>query len=461
MNSNISNSNIKSDGKSKEKKDKMIQSLVNFGTVIGIGIIAFLIYKYFIMNNSQKLRFESFVDSETIPTTMKNTSTNTIYESSIKNIYGRNTRLICSMLPNIYNKNNLCKINGNIFVPYNFPIHMIKLINGTILAVFNDGRLYKKDSMLSTLWTGPFTNSMPQDIVPMRMITLSKDLVTLLGVGFDNILYIKSPDKNGNINLTVPWKQVPNNSSIIYVLFDNQTNFLLSIDINGKLFTKNTNDITGNNQELVTKLDRPILRLYYDLNGYMLVVDNMFELYQFSDLNWKTTQLNISRGANSSKIQDLLYDNDGKMYGLIFNDTGFMVQIMKQKTIFYLADFLPLDSQITSENNASFVMSDQDIITCKIGSIYDYLIIANANDVNDDDPNFAYQKQIIKNQEKLRNFCSKRSIVSGDSKSDNYDLLASVDKNNDKITNLKNIINNLLSYEPDSSNIKEKYPIIA
>ena len=115
---------------------------------------------------------------------------------------------------------------------------MIKLLDGSIIAVFNDGRLYKKDNIKSTLWLGPITNSMPQDIIPMRMITLSTDLVTLLGVGFDNILYVKTPDKLGNINLTIPWKQVPNNSSIIFVLFDNQTNYLLSIDVNGKLFTK-------------------------------------------------------------------------------------------------------------------------------------------------------------------------------------------------------------------------------
>ena len=337
---------------------------------------------------------------------------------------------------------------------------MIKLIDGTILAVFNDGRLYHKENILSTLWAGPITNSMPNDTIPLRMVTLSTDLVTLLGVGFDNILYVKSSDKKGNINLTIPWRQVPNNSSIIYILFDNQTNFLLSIDINGKLFTKNTFDITSKNQELVTKIDRPILRLYYDNYGYMLVVDNNFDLYQFSELNWKNTKINISRGANSSKVQDLLYDNDGKMYGIIFNPEAFMVQIMKQTSMFYLSEFYEIDVKTSSNNNnETFVMSDQDIIKCKIGSLYKYLEVANDDD-NDDDPNFAYQKQIIENQKKLREFCANRNIASGDTNYDNYDLLASVDTNNDKIKNLKNIINNLIAYEPDGKNIKEKYPII-
>ena len=43
---------------------------------------------------------------------------------------------------------------------------------------------------------------------------------------------------------------------------------------------------------------------------------------------------------------------------------------------------------------------------------------------------------------------------------DNYDLLASVEQNEDKIGQLKGIINNLISYEPDKERIQEKYPVI-
>jgi accessory colonization factor AcfC len=50
--------------------------------------------------------------------------------------------------------------------------------------------------------------------------------------------------------------------------------------------------------------------------------------------------------------------------------------------------------------------------------------------------------------------------MSGDNNYENYDLLSSVDKNNTKIEKLKNIVKNLLAYEPNSSSIKEKYPII-
>ena len=192
----------------------------------------------------------------------------------------------------------------------------------------------------------------------------------------------------------------------------------------------------------------------------MLALDTKFDLYQFSELSWKTTPLNITRGTNSSKIQDLLYDNDGKMYGLIFNPDAYMVQIMKQTSIFYLADFVELNLQITPNDSSNFVMSNQDIITCKIGSLYDYLAVVFANDENDDDPNFAYHKQLIQDTQDLRKFCANKNMVTGDNTYDNYDTLANVDKNDIKITKLKKIINNLLSYEPENIRIKEKYPII-
>jgi hypothetical protein len=107
-------------------------------------------------------------------------------------------------------------------------------------------------------------------------------------------------------------------------------------------------------------------------------------------------------------------------------------------------------------------LSDQDILWCKNGNTDGYLAkMREDDDETDDDPNFAYQKQTIENQKRLRDFCSKRNVMTGDNNYENYDLLSSVDKNNTKIEKLKNIVNNLLAYEPNSSIIKEKYPIIS
>ena len=72
-----------------------------------------------------------------------------------------------------------------------------------------------------------------------------------------------------------------------------------------KLFIKSSSDITSNNQELITGINIPILRLYYDLNGYVLIIDNKFDMYQINDLSWKSSTINMQRGPNSSKIQDI------------------------------------------------------------------------------------------------------------------------------------------------------------
>ena len=228
MSSNTSNiSNSKKDTKT---KDKTTQNIVNYGTIIVIIIIIYLIYKYFIERKYIRIRGEGFENFKSFNTSQNTTAfKNTIYEKSIINIFGDNIRLKCSMIPTLSTNNDICRINNEPFVPYLFPIHMIKLIDGAILAVFNDGRLYKKDNILSTMWAGPITNSKPQNIIPLRMITLKTDLVTLLAIGYDNILYMKKPDNSGNIDLKGEWTQVPNNSNIIYVLFDNDTDLVIAV----------------------------------------------------------------------------------------------------------------------------------------------------------------------------------------------------------------------------------------
>jgi hypothetical protein len=470
----------------------------NIIIVICFFTLVIIVYNLFIKNTKtepfeNKKKKDKF-DNVNNKMAKSGKQSNTIYEKALATIYGDNKRLICSMVPIINDTSNICKIDNVPYIIYKFPIHIIKLIDDSILAVFNDGRMYKKYSMESTIWQGPIVNSMPGGTIPLRMVTLATDLTTLYGVGYDNILYVKAPINNkgkstGNnntygavddtsidnsdnsINLTAEWKQVPNNSGIIYVLFDNRTNFLISIDINGKLFTKTSLDVTTNNQELITLLDRPVLRLYYDLNGYMLAIDDKFDMYQFTDIDWKTTPLQIERGANSSKIHDILYDNDGKLFGLVFNTDAFMVQIMKQTQVFYLADFSPLDMILAQKSKSSdgssggssnnFVMSYQDIMQAKIGSISDYTMNhSNDDDSTDNDTNFAYQKQVIESKSKLVQFCNDRSSNTNNMNYDNYELLADVENNDDKISKLKNVITSLMEYEPERMNIQDKYPIL-
>lgn len=453
--------------KPKTKKDELLSKLINFSSVILFFAIAIVIYLIFFNKSKIITNFEAFdvrnqlidysINSNNSDNSNSNNNKDTIYEVSLKNIYGNNPRLICNMLPNL--ETNICTVNGKSYVIYKFPIHMIKLGDGSILAVFNDGRLYKKDDMANTMWSGPLENSLPNDSIPLRMVTISSDLVTLLGVGYDNKLYMKQPDNNGNINLKAYWKPVPNNTDIIYVIFDNDTGYLISIDITGNLLIKVSSDLTSNNVELINRLKHPILRLYYDLNGYMLAIDTNFDMYQFSDLNWKNSTLNLQRGANNSKLQDIMYDNDGRLFGLVFNPNSYMVQIMKQDQAFYLGNFIPLEQQINFTNSGEFVMSVQDIIRSKTGNINIYLQESEAYNAADEDPNIAYQKQIMQTRANLLQFCKNRYSTTS-SNYDNYDLLASIDQNYNKINQLKEIINKIISYEPDKARIQEKYPII-
>jgi hypothetical protein len=137
-----------------------------------------------------------------------------------------------------------------------------------------------------------------------------------------------------------------------------------------------------------------------------------------------------------------------------------MVQMMKQSTVFYLGDFTPLDIKVNPETNDDFVMSDMDIVQAKNGSIKAYTSKLSKDDEKDDDPNYAYQKQLLDNKAKLRQFCSQRSSAFGAGSYENYDLLGNIDDNKDKITQLKNVVNSLLKYEPQKDNIIQKYPIL-
>ena len=123
MTSKISN---KKDDKS---KDKTLQKIVNYGTLIFIVFISYIIYIYFIERPYVRIRGESFKNYESFVNPKNIINTNTIYENSIISIFGDNIRLKCSMLPNLSNSPSDCLINNEAFVPYLFPIHMILLVN--------------------------------------------------------------------------------------------------------------------------------------------------------------------------------------------------------------------------------------------------------------------------------------------------------------------------------------------
>ena len=213
----------------------------------------------------------------------------TIVEKRIGTLFEKSVRMKCNMLPT--NDNVECRIGGESFVRYIFPTHLLSMPDGTILAVFNDGRLYSKSTILSNQWKGPLKNSIPFDSVPLRMITINYKDNSILGIGFDNKLYAKQADSTGNLNIQGTWTLVPNNDNIIYCFTDKATKKLVAIDVAGKLLIKKTTSLTSDYQ-VVGELNVPILKMFYDSNGYMLALDTNFNLVQFKDKDWKKSQLN-------------------------------------------------------------------------------------------------------------------------------------------------------------------------
>ena len=191
--------------------------------------------------------------------------------------------------------------------------------------------------------------------------------------------------------------------------------------------------------------------------GYMLAIDNQFQLYQFKDKNWKTSSLNLERGSNQSKLHDIIYYNDGKLLGLILDEENKMLISSKQSDIYYLSPFTPL-SNLTQENkNQNFMLTDSDVIQAKIGYI-NALLLSDNDDTKDDDASYAYSKQSLETQNKLRNFCKSRYDTISASHEENYELLSNVEKNNSRISQLKEVLDNIIKYDPEKQKIQESYP---
>jgi len=441
-----------------------LESIIKFLLVL---IVTYFIYKNFIETKegfqlsettAEKLRIK---DSSSTSSNQDEDMTQkadvypeTIVEKSLKEIYQGSTKLICNMMPTI--DTNLCMVEGKPMVKYLFPIHFLKLPNTAILAVFNDGRLYMKNDITDKMWKGPLKNSIPFDSVPLRMITISYRDNSLLGIGYDNNLYAKQANAIGGINIYAEWVLVPNNQDLIFCMVDQQTKKLVCIDVNGSISTKETQDITSGLVP-ITDVSAPVLKLFYDENGYMLALDTKFNLVQFKIRDWKASSLNYDKGINKTRVFDIMYDNDGKLYGLVFVPGAGILEIMKQQQIYFMSNFVPLEFHADSSlHSSNFSMNDMKVILYKTGV---NMIEDNNNygtDHNkDEDLNYAYMKSMMDDKKRLREFCKNRGIGSV-AKYENYEMVNRIQEQGKKIKELNKIISNLMEYEPDKHEIQEK-----
>ena len=431
-------------------------------------VIIYYIYKYFLetregfqLNNDDNLIALRNIDSTNTSnnqledlTQKENNFPETIIEKSLNKVYPNATKLICNMRPTI--DTDLCMVEGKPMIKYLFPVHILKLPNTSILAVFNDGRLYMKNDILDNMWKGPIKNSIPYDSIPLRMITISYKDNSILGIGYDNKLYAKQPNSVGGINIYAEWVQVPNNQDIIFCMVDKETKKLICIDVNGALFIKEENDITSNLLP-IGDLSRPILKLFYDENGYMLALDTQFNLVQFKIRDWKNSDLNYDKGINKTRVFDVIYDNDAKLYGLVFVPGAGILEIMKQQQIYFMSDFIPLEFHTDkSLHTDNFAMNDMNIILLKTGvnMVEDNNEYGSENN-RDEDLNYAYMKSMMDDKKRLREFCKNRGIGSV-AKYENYEMVNRIQEQTQKIKKLNNVIANLMEFEPEKHSIQEK-----
>ena len=410
-----------------------------------------------VMNRQDSATSDKIVslDEETVSRKKKSQFPETIVEKRIDALFGKSIRMKCNMAPS--NNSIECQIGGESFVRYIFPTHLLSMPDSSILAVFNDGRLYSKSSILSNQWKGPLKNSIPFDSIPLRMITINYKDNSLLGIGFDNKLYAKQADSTGNINIQGTWTLVPNNNDIIYCFTDRGTKKLVAIDVAGKLLIKKTTSLTSD-FVVVGELNVPILKMFYDSNGYMLALDTNFNLVQFKDKDWKKSQLNYERGTNKMKVFDILYDQDGKLFGLVFVPGVGLLELMKQQEVYFMSDFVPLEfhtkhSLIGGEN---FVLNLIKIIELKTGVnlIEDNDSFGSEHD-KDEDLTYAYMKSVVQNKIKLKEFCKDRGIGHA-YKFENYNMLNNIQNQANQINELKGVIRTMLRYDPDKHKIQDE-----
>jgi hypothetical protein len=377
----------------------------------------------------------------------------TIFEESINNQFGEYKTMVCNILPT--KTSNECKINGLPIVKYKFPVHIMKLPDGVNISVFNDGRMYKKRNLTDKMWQGPLRHSMPNRNVPLRMITLSPLGDKLVGVGYDNRGYIKLKDPNNNVSIDTEWQYIPGMEDIIFIsfMYDEASNMNKYVIVNtsGVIQMSNTDNASEGFFD-ASIIKEKVLKLYYDVDGYMMIIDNAFKLRVFEDKDWMTSELSKKFPANPNPVIDILYDYDQLLFGCVFLPKMGICEIMKQEDPAFMSPFVPFELNKFMDYRQNRRLTDRLILKTKMG-IYTNLGLME-EELLDDDINMAYQRQQLKDKKKLREFCLKRGIQT-DVNYKNYEMEKEIDKNARKIQKIETAIKNLINFDPDIKAIQD------
>ena len=377
----------------------------------------------------------------------------TMFEAAIIMAYPDSPLVACQVIPALGSQQ--CRVGEIPIVKYKFPVSLAKLPNGKAAAVFNDGRIYIKDRLIDKLWQGPVKNSFPDRTVPLRAITLNPEADRLVGIGYDNRVYIKQNDPNTNIALETEWSQIEGLFDVIYLIYEldeatGKNNYII-INRFGRIFRVPVEKPTTPPQP-VGNFQDPILKLIYDPEGYMMALDINFNLRSFEAKDWKTSQLSQPNRRNKQPVLDVLYDKDQLMFGLVLMKETGMAEVMKQEDAHFMAPFIPLDLNKYVDSNLDMRLTERTIIQTKLGIIPGQSLLEE--ETLDDDVNMAYQRQLLEDKKRLRDFCASRSLRT-DANYKNFDVLRTIDDNAAKIDKINQSIKDLISFDPDQRAIKE------
>ena len=357
------------------------------------------------------------------------------------------------------------------------PIHMIKLLNGKYLAVFNDGRLYSKTNLYDDkLWVGPLDNSLvgsPEDGLGMRMVMLfplNKNggrYIKLIGVGQDNCLYYKETEEINSRWIKADTNGT-NNDKLVYLFCDYQQTgdnyypILYGITTEGdfvsKLIGGNTPDesieedkfmkLPFNNPSPAIINNIKVLKVFWDKNGFMIGIGTDFRVYQKKGVDWKIRPWEVDeglRGTNdgaATQVIDLLMESDGRMVGLVLDSESnpSTIKIQKQNQSYYLADFDILETV----GNGKEMYNEYELYKFKTGlDINTYLSFLDADETlyRTNNLQALYQRSLMEDKYRLRKLCKNRS-PNGEAR--NFDLEEKLIEKNNLINSLNNELEWLL-----------------
>ena len=370
----------------------------------------------------------------------------TIYETSLRETFVDYRRLYCNLVP-VSTRGECSDVNGNILPRDRIPVHIIKEFKeGKYLAVFNDGKIYSKKNINEKFWKGPIAHSLIERTIPLRMITLSNTGKRLIGVGYDNNIYIKKED-----DYKSTWQLVPNSENIIYILYDSDRR-LIGINTEGFIVKKDTEQLESNFSPIESE-EVKMLKLYWDKNGYLLGLGTDFKIYKKESQNWIESVWDMEKGANQIPVNDIIYDIDARLYGLVLLPQLGTLELMKQTETYYLSPFEPLEFQTPAENR---LITDTDIIKYKTG--YDFA--SETVEEEDEDPfssvslNAIYQKQMIDDKKKLYDFCVKKGHI-GAVPYSNFELQNKINEQDNKIEQINKDIIKMVQMDPERLRLQE------